>query len=85
LNPVLRLVITAVSAGIRKQAKKLGVRYQFLFMRASGEQLSQITDLIDSGALRPIVGGVHSFDQTPQALRGLGKGGIRGKAVISIP
>jgi NADPH:quinone reductase-like Zn-dependent oxidoreductase len=84
LNPVLRLAITALSAGIRRQARKLGVSYEFLLMRASGDQLRQITALIDSGALRPVVGRVFPFDQTVQALQGLEKGGIRGKAVISI-
>ncbi|WP_247045441.1 NADP-dependent oxidoreductase [Arthrobacter rhizosphaerae] len=83
LNPVLRLAISGLSAGIRRQARKLGVSYEFLFMRASGDQLRKITALIDSGALRPIVGRVFPFDQTVQALQGLDKGGIRGKAVIS--
>lgn len=83
LNPVLRLAITGISAGTRRRARKLGVSYEFLFMRASGDQLRQITALIDSGALRPVVGRVFPFDQTVQALQGLEKGGIRGKAVIS--
>lgn len=83
LNPVLRLAINALSAGIRRRAKKLGVRYEFLFMRASGDQLRQITALIDNGALRPVVGKVTPFSQTVQALQGLDKGGIRGKAVIT--
>ena len=82
-NPVLRLAVTGLSSGIRRQARKLGVSYEFLFMRASGDQLRQITALIDSGALRPVVGKVVSFDQTPEALRALERGGIRGKAVIS--
>ena len=54
-------------------------------MRASGDQLRQITALVDQGALRPVVGKVFGFDQTPQALQSLAKGGIRGKAVITIP
>ena len=85
LNPLLRLVIAGLSGKIRRQAKKLGVTYEFLFMRASGDQLRQISALIDNGTLRPIVGRVVPFDQTPQALQGLDKGGIRGKAVITIP
>ena len=83
LNPILRLAVTGLSAGIRRQARKLGVSYEFLFMRASGDQLRQITALIDNGALRPIVGKVFPFDQTVQALQALEKGGIRGKFVIS--
>jgi NADPH:quinone reductase-like Zn-dependent oxidoreductase len=85
LNPVLRLAISGLSAGIRRQARKLGVSYQFLFMRASGDQLRQITALIDDGALRPVVGRIVPFGRTAEALQGLEKGGIRGKAVISNP
>lgn len=85
LNPVLRLAITALSWKVRKQAKKLGVTYEFLFMGPSGEQLRQIAALVDSGVLRPVVGKVSTFDETPQALAALAKGGIRGKAVVTVP
>lgn len=83
LNPLLRLVIAGLSGGIRRQARKLGVHYEFLFMRADGDQLRQITALIDNGALRPVVGRVVPFDQTVQALQDLGQAGTPGKAVIS--
>ncbi len=82
LNPLLRLAVAGLSGKIRRQAKKLGVTYEFLLMRASGDQLRQITTLIDQGAVRPVVGKVFPFDQTPQALQSLSQGGIRGKAVI---
>lgn len=83
LNPVLRLAIAGLSAGIRRQARKLGVQYEFLFMRASGEQLRQITTLVDDGVLRPVVGKIFPFDQTPEALRSLEQGRVRGKVVVS--
>lgn len=85
LSPVLRLAVRGLSAGIRRQARKRGVSYEFLFMRASGDQLRQITALIDGGALRPVVGWVFPFAQTVEALQGLENGGLRGKAVISNP
>jgi NADPH:quinone reductase-like Zn-dependent oxidoreductase len=85
LGPVLRLAVRGLSAGIRRQARKRGVSYEFLFMRASGDQLRQIAALIDGGALRPVVGRVFPFAQTVEALQGLENGGIRGKAVISNP
>lgn len=85
LNPVLRLAIAALSSKIRRQAKRLGVTYEFLFMDASGEQLRAIAELVDAGALRPIVGEVFPFDETPRALNSLATGGIRGKAVIRNP
>jgi NADPH:quinone reductase-like Zn-dependent oxidoreductase len=82
LNPMLRLAVAGLSGKIRRQAKRLGVTYEFLFMRASGDQLRQIAALVDQGVLRPVVGKVVGFDQTPQALTALSKGGIRGKAVV---
>jgi NADPH:quinone reductase-like Zn-dependent oxidoreductase len=85
LNPVLRLAIAVLSRKIRAQAKKLGVTYEFLFMKASGDQLRAISALVDSGVLRPVVGKVFDFDQTPQALSSLAAGGLRGKAVVTIP
>lgn len=84
LNPVLRLAITLLSSKIRRQARKLRVSYEFLFMRASGDQLRQISALVDAGVLRPIIGKVFTFDQTPQALQSLAAGGIRGKAVLTV-
>jgi alcohol dehydrogenase len=82
-NAVLRLVMTALSSRIRRQARRLGVEYEFLFMRASGSQLRTIASLVDGGALRPVVGRIFEFDQTVQAVQSLERGGIRGKAVIS--
>ncbi|MDQ0821456.1 NADPH:quinone reductase-like Zn-dependent oxidoreductase [Arthrobacter sp. V4I6] len=84
LNPALRLAITLLSTKIRRKARKLGVSYEFLFMRASGDQLRQIASLVDDGVLRPTVGKVFSFDQTREALQSLAEGGIRGKAVVAL-
>ena len=84
LSPVLRLAITGLSSKVRRQARKLGVSYEFLFMRASGDQLRQISALVDDGVLCPIVGKVFAFDQAPQALQSMAAGGIRGKAVLTV-
>jgi len=85
LNPVLRAAIAALSSRMRKQATRLGVEYRFLFMRASGAQLREITALIDSGAIRPVVARVFPFDDTVSGLESLAAGGTRGKSVISNP
>lgn len=85
LNPVLRLAIGALSAKVRRQARRLGVNYEFLFMRANGDQLREIAALVDAGELRPVVGRVFPFDDTVEGLASLARGGFRGKAVISNP
>ena len=48
-NPVLRLAMTALSFRIRRRAKRRDVTYSFLFMKASGDQLRELTPLIDAG------------------------------------
>lgn len=83
LNPIVRLVIAARSAKVRRLATKLGVSYDFLFMAHSGRQLTQLAALVDAGTLRPIVGKTFGFDQTPEAVAALVKGGTPGKIVIS--
>ncbi|GAB3945601.1 NADP-dependent oxidoreductase [Kribbella albertanoniae] len=79
-NPLLRLAMTVLSSSIRRQARRRKVTYEFLFMRASGDQLREITKLVDKGAVRPVVRRVFGFDQTVEAMQSLGKGG---KTVIS--
>lgn len=84
LNPVLRLAIGGLSAKVRRQARRLGVRYSFLWMRADGGQLAEIAALVDAGALHPVVGRVFPFAETPAALAALGRGGLRGKIVVDL-
>lgn len=82
LNPLVRLVIAALSSNVRRQAKKRGVSYEFMFMNANGQQLRTLADLIDAGAIRPVVGKTVPFEALPKALSSLGKGGLQGKAVL---
>ncbi len=47
------LAVAGLSAKIRKQAEKRGEMYEFLFIHAGGDQLRQITALVDQGVVRP--------------------------------
>jgi NADPH:quinone reductase-like Zn-dependent oxidoreductase len=84
LNPFLKLVMYLLSRGIRKKARKLGIRYSFLFMRAEGQQLGQIASLIESGAIRPVVDKVFPFEKTGEALAYVETGRAKGKVVITV-
>jgi NADPH:quinone reductase-like Zn-dependent oxidoreductase len=84
LNLFLKLVMRLLSRGVRKKAKSLGVRYSFLFMRAQGRQLSEITSLIESGVIRPVVDKVFPFERTADALAYVETGRARGKLVIAV-
>ncbi|MBR0713843.1 NADP-dependent oxidoreductase [Bradyrhizobium liaoningense] len=84
MNLFLKLVIRMLSRGVRKKARSLGVRFSFLFMRAQGQQLSEITSLIESGAVRPVVDKVFPFEKTGDALAYVEAGRAKGKVVITV-
>ncbi|MGC5531291.1 NADP-dependent oxidoreductase [Streptomyces sp. SR-10] len=84
-NPFLRLAMTAISFTTRRSAKRRGVTYSFLFMKAGGDQLRELTPLIDAGKIRPVVDRVFPFDETLQAMEYVEKGRARaGKVVVSM-
>ncbi len=81
---LVKQVMRALSFGARKKAKRLNVDYSFLFMKASGSQLRQITPLIESGAIRPVVDKVFPLESTNEALAYVESGRAKGKAVIKV-
>ena len=81
---VVRQVMRALSFGARRQAQRLQVGYAFLFMKASGSQLRQITSLIESGAIRPVIDKVFPFESTNEALAYVESGRAKGKVVIKV-
>jgi NADPH:quinone reductase-like Zn-dependent oxidoreductase len=80
----MKLIMRLLSAGVRKKAKRLNVSFSFLFMRAEGTQLSQITSLIDAGIIKPVVDKVFPFEQTNEAMAYVETGRAKGKVVIKI-
>jgi alcohol dehydrogenase len=81
---ILGLGMRVLSYRIRAKAKRHGVSYSFLFMRASGDQLRQITPLIDSGVVRPVVDRVFPFEETKEALAYVEQGRARGKVIVTV-
>jgi NADPH:quinone reductase-like Zn-dependent oxidoreductase len=80
----VKLIMRLLSAKVRKKAKRLKVDFSFLFMRAQGKQLSQITSLIDAGVIKPVMDRVFPFEQTNEALAYVEAGRAKGKVVIKI-
>lgn len=83
-NWVLRQVMGFLSYGIRKKAKRHRVDYSFLFTRPSGEQLREITSLIDSRVIRPVVDRIFPFESTNEALAYVETGRAKGKVVVKV-
>ena len=80
----LRGLMWLVSAGVRRQARSRGVDYRFLFMRADGQQLSEIARLVDGGAIRPVLDTVYPFAATNEALAHVEGGRAKGKVVVAM-
>ena len=78
----LQQVMRLLSFGIRRKSKLRRVSYSFLFMRASGEQLSKITALIEDGIIRPVIDRVFQFEATNEALAYVETGRSKGKVVV---
>lgn len=80
----LKFITNLLSAGANRKAKKLNVTFTFLFMRAEGNQLSEITKLIEAGIIRLVIDKVFPFEQTNEALAYVEAGRARGKVVVKV-
>jgi len=81
---VLRMIMGFLSYGIRSKAKRRQAHYSFLFMRANGQQLTEITALIDDGIIRPVVDRIFPFASTNEAMAYVESGRAKGKVVLSL-
>ena len=74
-----------LSYRIRRKAKRHHVSYSFLFMRANGDQLREITSLSSiPGSSVPVVDRVFPFESTKEALAYVEKGRAKGKVVVKV-
>lgn len=80
----VKSIMRLLSFGIRRKAKRSNVSFSFLFMKANGGQLREITALIDSGAIRPVVDQVFPFESTRKAMDYVESGRAKGKVVIKM-
>ena len=81
---IVRVAIRLMSYRIRRKSRRRHVRYSFLFVRASGDQLREISSLIDSGIIRPVVDRVFSFESTKEAMAYVETGRAKGKVVVKV-
>lgn len=82
LSWFMKTAISFLSRKVRKQARQLGVDYSFLFMQANGKQLSEISALIQTDIIRPVIDKVFPFEQLNQAMLYVSSGHAKGKVVI---
>jgi NADPH:quinone reductase-like Zn-dependent oxidoreductase len=82
-KPLLKPVMALLSRKIRSRAKKLGVRYSFLFMEANGTQLTTLAALYDDGILKPVLDRTFPFADTIEAMAYVEQGKANGKIVVT--
>lgn len=84
LNFVLRWVFGLMSRAINRRASQYGVTYQFHFVRPDGKQLDEISRLLASEQIKPVIDQVFPFEQAKAALDYLATGRAKGKVVVQI-
>ncbi|WDR35366.1 NADP-dependent oxidoreductase [Pseudomonas serboccidentalis] len=80
----LQQVMRLLSLGIRRKARKQDVSYRFVFMRANGAQLQQISALVEAGIIKPVIDRAFTFEATAEALKYVEQGRAKGKVVVTI-
>ena len=80
----LKFIMGMLSRSIRKKAKQRNVDFSFVFMKADGRQLREISSLMDAGHIRPVIDRVFPFVQTNEAIAFVDAGRAKGKVVIKV-
>jgi len=69
---------------VDRLGKKKSVRFEYLFMRASGEQLERIGALVDGGVIKPILDKTFPLEAAAEAISYVRAGRTIGKVVIRV-
>lgn len=69
---------------VDRLARKKRVRFEYLFMHASGEQLEAIGALVDQGAIQPILDRTFPLEAAGDAVSYLESGRAVGKVVVRV-
>ena len=80
----MKMVIFLLSRKVLKHAQKEGKDYSFLFMKADGKQLAQLSALAEEGKIQPVIDQVFPFEQLNEAFAYVEKGRAKGKVVVSV-
>jgi NADPH:quinone reductase-like Zn-dependent oxidoreductase len=84
LNPIIVFAIRVLSRRTLAASRKHKARYEYVFVHADGEQLGEITRLVESGAITPLVDKVFRLEEVRDALAYSESGRATGKVVIKV-
>lgn len=77
-------LFSVASNKLTKLEKKHDVQYTFLFMKPSGEQLSIISNFIETGKIKPIIDKIFPFEDAQKAMEYAESGRAKGKIILKI-
>jgi NADPH:quinone reductase-like Zn-dependent oxidoreductase len=80
----LSAIFWIISYGIRSRARRAGIGYRYLFMHPSGNDLAQLTELIEQGKLKVIVDKTYPLTNISDALAYVEAGRAKGKVVVTV-
>lgn len=84
-SPVKKHLFALAGAKFDKAAQKEGKEYRFLFVRADGNQLQKVTEIVEKKHIMPDVDThIFSLSQTNEAIRLVMQGKLDGKVVIRL-
>jgi alcohol dehydrogenase len=83
-NPIIVLAIGLMSRKVTAAARDHDARFEYLFMRADGEQLAEIARLVERGVIKPLIERVFPLAQVREALAHSESGRATGKVVIAV-
>ncbi|MGZ3407495.1 MAG: zinc-binding dehydrogenase, partial [Polyangia bacterium] len=69
---------------VDRLARRKSVRFEYLFMRASGEQLEKIGALVDQGVIKPVLDKTFPLEAAADAISYVESGRAIGKVVIRV-
>lgn len=79
-----QLLFTLAGQKLDRQAQKLGVKYDFIFVRANGQKLKEVATIFEKQRLKPAIDEVYPLAEVNLALDKVAHGHSRGKTVIRV-
>jgi alcohol dehydrogenase len=84
LSPPLIWILGFLNRKVDRLARKKTVRFEYLFMRASGAQLEQIGALVDQGVINPVLDKTFPLEAAADAITYVESGRAVGKVVLRV-
>ena len=84
LNGFIRFLLRLKNKKITKQANSKSAYYKFIFMTPNGNQLNDITSLVEAEKVKPTIDKIFPFSETIDALVYQKSGRAKGKIVIKM-